>query len=409
MAELEWSFKRGHDWCSSNSRARLDRLYRHRPMLPIQESIYTNGPQVSIMTYNLFSPSEEELYFIPNYTRERLLLREISRYNPDIVCLQEVTDHHRMVERFARRGYNMRVFTTNEYHSIAICYKWDLFQEFDHKKISFPRRGTTKSGDPRPSTHGALFLCLRFKPDLLDGHKAPSKDAIIVGTTHFPLKELMAADRAILAGDLLKDVASFAESIRKICNASFEFYTFIAGDLNSTVDDAAYISLVSKPVKYPRWAHDMLIRSINRNLESKVARIRAVRHVSKTPESLRRVARVEQFHNSIKQRAISLYSLGYSSVHEENSQPGCKEPWFSYCGKLSRDLLDYILVITDWDGESNTKVDSLTQFSEISGMRLLALLQMPTHEEMGPEDVCQPVVGVFPSDHMCMMADLELL
>ncbi|QBM89323.1 RNA exonuclease NGL2 [Metschnikowia aff. pulcherrima] len=410
MAEAEWLFVRSHDKCPPIVRRRLNDLCWYRPMLRIQESEYTNGPQLSIMTYNLFEPCEWEKYPTPKYARSTILMNKIARYNPDIVCLQELSDHSRWIERFARYGYILRVAHPNKYHSIAIGYKCELFQEFDHESTTFLPFNVGHEVEPA-SRHGALFICLQFRKEFLDGFKLPSKDAIIVGTTHLPLRGVRSAERTKFTASLMTATQQFADSVRIACAATpFQFYTFIAGDFNSTVDDAAYISLVSKPVQFPRWAHDKLIVSMNTFLwRMEDGRDHRTRPYSKTPETVKRVATLEHLHNRINARAISLYSVGYGSVDGENCQPITNEPWFSHWGTHSQELLDYIFVVTEWDGEASTKIESLTHFTQETQMRLMALLQMPSCENLGRPDCAQPRLGMFPSDHICMMADLELL
>ncbi|GEQ69406.1 hypothetical protein JCM33374_g3078 [Metschnikowia sp. JCM 33374] len=406
MTKETWRPKRSHDNFSPDECAEVNPYYKYRPILQIPGSEYTNGPQVSIMTYNLYHPQEEVDYDASKYTREQILLFEIARYNPDIICLQEVDDHYRWIERFAMFGYNMRVANTNKFHSLAICYKWELFEEFDHKSISFWSFGTGDVRETFVTSQGALFVCLRFKPDFLKGHKPPSRDALIVGTTHLPSTKIKMFGRTRDTAILLHAIEQFAKSIRNLCEAPYRFYTFVAGDFNSTVDDAAYLSLVSKPVEFCGRTHRNLIRSIINDQRDQLDEKDSSKVTNE--KSMKAIADLEKLHNGINRRAISLYSIGYRLVHPENSHPLRNEPTFSYCGKKSQSLIDYIFVVAEWDGSAYTKVDSLERFSWLTQMQLLALLDMPTVTSMCLK-TGQPRVGEYPSDHLCMMADLELL
>ncbi|KAM9905031.1 hypothetical protein OXX69_007333 [Metschnikowia pulcherrima] len=72
----------------------LDLSYKYREMLPSIETSVTSGVQLTIMTYNILTMFNWRKYEYVDTDfldiRFEVLLREVSRYNPDIVCLQEV-------------------------------------------------------------------------------------------------------------------------------------------------------------------------------------------------------------------------------------------------------------------------------------------------------------------------------
>ena len=102
-------------------------------------------------------------------------------------------------------------------------------------------------------------------------------------------------------------------------------------------------------------------------------------------------------------------------MNKENTQLGSDEPFYSYWGKYCRQLVDYIFVvptINDWEHwvpSKNNKLKNIHEFSQTTHLRILALLQMPLRDDPELQGIDQPNVGQFPSDHICMMADLELL
>lgn len=408
MSDTNWTPKRSHDNFNAEDRAKLDSYYWHRPMLKIKESKYTNGPQLSIMTYNLLHPCDRKRYPISGMTREQILLVEVVRYNPDIVCLQEVSTKFKWAEIFARYGYTMRILRPNKFHGNAIAYKSDLFLEHSSEEVKFWGNEDGLIDEKYPSFHGALLLCLNFKPEFLKGCNHPSREAIIIGCTHLPSTGARTFSRVRATAILFKSIERFTQYIRSKGDFSRQFYTFLAGDFNSTVDDAAYHTLVSKPVDFFGWSRDMLISSINCDQQNE-EKFHLPKNVTKPPETMDKLYLLENFHNSIRKRAVSIYSIGYSLVHKANTQPGTNEPWFSLWCEHSHDLVDFIFAVSDWDGKPSKMVGSLDEYSKFSGTKLLALLGMPTHDDMGLVDRPQPVVGEFPSDHLCMMADLELL
>ncbi|KAF8001162.1 hypothetical protein HF325_004951 [Metschnikowia pulcherrima] len=147
---------------------------------------------------------------------------------------------------------------------------------------------------------------------------------------------------------------------RTLFGVNLHFYTILAGDFNSQPFDAAYLSITEKPSK-------------------------------------------------IKSHLFIL--CGYGLIHPENSGLDNKrnEPLFSNWTDTWKGLIDYICVVSDWDNTNNRKVDSLDDFTRASSMRLLRLLKMPSTADMGPEQFGLPQPGMYPSDHLCMMAELELL
>lgn len=132
-----------------------------------------------------------------------------------------------------------------------------------------------------------------------------------------------------------------------------------------------------------------------------------------TEEQLELVKQMQDVHNSLEMRAISLYSLGYKSVHPQNAGLDNErgEPTFSNWAHTWRGLLDYIFVVSKWDKDTEDftqNVDSLEDLELKQSVRLLELLRLPLPEEMGPEPSGQPRVGQYPSDHLCLMAKVEL-
>ncbi|CAK9440019.1 uncharacterized protein LODBEIA_P41190 [Lodderomyces beijingensis] len=114
-------------------------------------------------------------------------------------------------------------------------------------------------------------------------------------------------------------------------------------------------------------------------------------------------------HNDMNLRAISLYSAGYKLVHEANAQNTRGEAEFSNWVDKWSGLLDYILVIVPWDKSQNKKqVDTPLELAKNYNVKLKKLLRLPTAQEMGPKPNGQPRIYQYPSDHLCIMAEIEL-
>lgn len=131
-----------------------------------------------------------------------------------------------------------------------------------------------------------------------------------------------------------------------------------------------------------------------------------------SPEILNKIHSLENLHNDLDMRAISLYSVGYHFIHKENAglDNNRNEPFFSNWAHTWRGLLDYIFVISDWNKKESfaETVDTLEQVEKENHVKLLSLLRLPTTDEMGPEPSGQPRAGQYPSDHLCIIAKIEL-
>jgi len=97
-------------------------------------------------------------------------------------------------------------------------------------------------------------------------------------------------------------------------------------------------------------------------------------------------------HHALNPPLISLYSTGLKLCQPDNVVNSFGEPPFTNWAQGYRETLDYIFVVNKGQGTD--------------GVKLTGLLQMPKREEMGEGE---PQEGRFPSDHVCEMAEIELL
>lgn len=128
-----------------------------------------------------------------------------------------------------------------------------------------------------------------------------------------------------------------------------------------------------------------------------------------TEEQQLMVKQIEQLHNDLPLRAISLYSMAYREIDPENSglDNDRNEPFFSNWAHTWRGLLDYIFFVKEWDVKSDHRnIDSIPAFERENKVRLDKLLKLPHPKEMGPG---QPRENEYPSDHLCLIAQISLL
>jgi mRNA deadenylase 3'-5' endonuclease subunit Ccr4 len=112
---------------------------------------------------------------------------------------------------------------------------------------------------------------------------------------------------------------------------------------------------------------------------------------SLTPASLKNSALVVEHHSS-NPVVRSLYSEGLHVYQPDNAVNAFGEPPFTNWAQGYRETLDYIFLVDD-----ELRKDTI---------RLTGLLKMPRKDEMGEGE---PQEGRFPSDHVCLMAEIEVL
>ena len=375
---------RTHDRIDPRVDQRLHREYLYRQMLQISGAQYSHGPQLSVMTYNVLYPGIAKNIWVNKYMqhlkrlRETVLLAEIGRYNPDVICLQEVPmgDDLRWWEKqLFSLGYELTFAYVNEKdHGIGICFKYDLFTEICHDFSNFDK--------PEPeimaskSNRAMLFLCLGFKEKFLRIHRAPSRQGIIVGVTHLALK----IDQPLVNIDqiwrMLLHADAFASHVRSKSSPNHRFYTFLAGDFNTRILDPDFSPSCPS-------ALEQEYEALNRK--------------KSYADYLVECRETQQLQERVGKNMASLYSLAYDLVEPRIVD---KNRW---C------FIDYIFAVCDYNKERSLAVSTLLELTEYSNVKLLALLRVPTKSEFGLTRKAQPQPGQCPSDHFCLMADLELL
>ncbi|GEQ67863.1 hypothetical protein JCM33374_g1529 [Metschnikowia sp. JCM 33374] len=399
--------------------------YIRRPILSIPGSEPGNGPQISIMTYNTLAQALINRKRYPTSgkalrwgNRSKAMFEEIGDYSPDILCLQEVdvsTWDSEWKPTLQKQGYQAVFHASRQKrHGVAIAFKTSKFACLSHMLVDYDNEITEGMDRSKITDNVGLFVYLSFDATYLEGCSPPTKKGLLVGTTHLYWHAFASFERTRQTYLLLKSCKQFASNTRTLFGADLTFYTYLAGDFNSQPFDAAYLSITEKPVEYKGITKNGLGRSIvydwlgttkseDENPDPE--------HFDFTPETSLQISKVQNLHNSIDLRAISLYSVGYGHVHPENSglDNNKNEPLFSNWTDTWKGLIDYICVVCDWQNTNNTQIDSLDQFTAASSMKLLGLLKMPSKEDMGPESFGLPQPGMYPSDHLCMMATLELL
>lgn len=414
-----------------------------RPLLDVPGQTPTgDGLEIKIMTYNLLAQALIRRKLFPTSgsalkwaNRSQRLGSEIQHYDADIVCLQELdydqyNSHWK--KEFGKMGYSSRFHRSGvKRHGVAILYKSSLFH-FEHSHfIDYDKTDTPGIPASTQTQNIGLLVYLKFQDSVKKANPKLTKDGIIIGTTHLFWHPFGTFERTRQTYIVLQHVKEFTKMMRLLYGESESFYRFFAGDFNAQPYDSPYLSMTAKPVSYKdrakivlgkaashKWSDkelaeddgdDDVVESKDEG-EDQEEDTPEPKTFDFTPQISDKIERMAALHNDIDLRFISLYSVAYRNVHPENAIPSDRyEPLFSNWAHAWRGLLDYIFVASDWHNEeTNEEVDSPQKVENEHGIKLLSLLRMPTPEEMGPEPSGQPRDGQYPSDHLCLMAKLEL-
>lgn len=418
-----------------------------RPMLKLHEEEPVKGFRFKIMTYNCLAQALIRRKLFPDggnalkwFRRSKVLLNEFKYYNPDVICLQEVDFVQFQSfwnKEFSALGYECQFFRKpSKNHGISIIWRRELFEMSDRMLIDYDQ---VQSGDipPRTTTNNVgLILALKFTEKALKNlHANSERYGILIGTTHLFWHPFGTYERTRQCYVLLNKMKEFMHRVNVLQNnadgkPSSHWFPFICGDFNAQPFDTPYLSMTSKPVTYSGRAKTVLecstsfkfskLRDGEEGDEEEGGNIEKFgKDQPQHPvpdsfiandEQLELSKRMEKLHNSLDMRAISLYSVGYSQVHPENSglDNNRGEPEISNWAHVWRGLLDYLFFIKHWDlaDETTKTVDNFTDFEKSNGLKIRGFLRMPPGIELTIHG--QPHEGEYASDHLSMMVDIEL-
>lgn len=415
-----------------------------RPLLTLHEDEPIEGLSFKLLTYNclaqalirrkLFPDSGDSLKW---FRRSKVLQYEFKHYNADVLCLQEID--YIQYQQFWKDELDKLGYDTQFYkqpcknHGVSIAWKRHIFQLTDRMLIDYDKESSGKI-EKRTLTHNSgLILALKFADAAKQSCPHIRKSGILVGTSHLFWHPFGTYERTRQCYVVLKKMKEFMKRVNVLQNNNdgnlSHWVPFFCGDFNSQPFDTPYLSMTSKPVEYTGRAKTVIECSTSytfsklRNGEEdaedeeggnieKFGKDQPQTPVPETfdatPEQQKLVEEMQELHNSIDMRAISLYAVGYGEVHPENSgiDNDRGEPEMSNWANTWRGLLDYILLITQWDSSDRKKVDSLETFEKENSLKLRGLLRMPPASEMSHHG--QPHEGEYASDHLSMMCTIEL-
>lgn len=440
-----------------------------RPILQVQP-LDDDKFSIKIMSYNILAQCliRRDLYptngkILKWSLRSRILLEELRWYDSGILCLQEcdkVQYLHFWQENLKILGYDSKFYRYNtKNHGLVIAFKQDWFTckhqsfiKYDQKLEYEPIE--PRLPDPRIVTNNVGLMCfLEFKPSLVKQFPyLAERNGLIIGTTHAFWHPFGTFERTRQMYILLHKLKEFQRVMAAITGNKKLFYSFFTGDLNCEPFDAPYLAMTEKPIKFTDRAKNVLgcslsytfskERALDNELgdepdgddeecdseddqpgtESQETDLNASEPprlnnpLDPEPEQFQitkeqgdLIHQLEDAHNGIGLRAISLYSAGYAIVHPENATQFRNEPSFSNWVEKWNGMLDYILLIVPWskDDDYSKNWDSHRSLEKYN-IKLTKLLKLPTADEMGPQPNGQPRLNQYPSDHLCIMAEIQL-
>ncbi|KAK6203253.1 end processing RNAse Ngl2p [Scheffersomyces amazonensis] len=425
-----------------------------RPFLEIP-NINSNpdGFFIKVMSYNVLAQTLIRRSLFPTNGdalkwswRSKALLEEFKHYDADILCLQEV-DYIQYnsfwLKEFSNLGYTTKFYRSkSKNHGVAIVYRSSIFE---CRHLCFINYDTDIVSETLPSATAitqniGLLVYLQFTSTILKKYPHLSKrNGVVIGSTHLYWKPFGSFERTRQTYILLHRYKEFLLSLNAVLENSKGFYTFMCGDFNSQPFDSPYLSIVAKPINYHGRHTTVLACSLDHfqkaeSLKEEEAEEKEEEEEDEggeerdeeskdpspdtfdaTEDQLRSIQQLQDTHNSLNMRAISLYSVGYKLVHPENSglDNDRGEPIFSNWANHWQGLLDYIFVISNWEINKDknyfNNIDSVEDLVEHQEIKLTRLLRLPLPVEMGKEPNGQPRLNQYPSDHLCLMAEIELV
>lgn len=394
-----------------------------RPLVTVNKDP-PSSLRLKIMSYNTLAQSLVRRTLFPTSgnalkwaTRSKVLTSELKYYDADIMCLQEVDEvqfESYWKEKLKELGYEYkfeRAYTKR--HGIVIAFKPQLVSSTYSRVINYDREDAGFLSSQTTTDNLGLVTCLSFTKETRE--KYPQlKSGIVIATTHLFWHPMGTYERARQSFLLMLRTIQFAMMLGGSPNS---FYHFMAGDFNTQPFDFPYLAMTSsKPLSRQVGEPEaVLAKSLGTVIDDEEeeeeeadGQTRSAPQSAPTENQLSTIDELKTLYDEMPFNAISLYSIGYELVDPANSgiDNADHEPYFSNWAHAWRGLLDYIFVLAPRINQRQPDVRE--RLVEDQGVKLISLLRLPRKQEMGSEPSGQPRTGQYPSDHLCLMAEVEL-
>lgn len=358
----------------------------------------------------------------------------MTTYKPDILFLQEIDKakyNSFWVPICNKLGLEAHFSTyPDKHHGLVIAYKAKYFALKEKKEIFYDGLPTASDGTsslvPMNSLltkNTGVIVALEIKKDETCTHET-NNEGIVIATTHLYWHPFGSFVRAIQCGQLIRQTMLFTQT------EYARWPILLGGDFNSSPDDLPYQFLMTQPTNTSilnRTAREIAEKSLQylcsrygaEKEQQEPDTFKMAEIVTKVDDEGHVVGIDSKYVDKCIESVIPFYWLGgtsevsehryrvesvygehYRKVDPANStthNPEFHEPEFSNWAHAWRGLLDYIFLIENIDAVKSDLRRKVV---------VKELLKMPTGEEMG--DAGQPRVGEYPSDHLCLMATVEI-
>lgn len=352
-----------------------------RPMIRLPDVVINQGAAeralftFTLLTYNVLAQDHIHRSWYPYCAKETLrwphrrarLTDELTAYDADIVCFQEMDRFHDHFQPLLfQLGYDVRYYLRNGPRSDvnAVGWKRDKFREVASRQISFAL--TTMMQGSVPNVAQLVALQARADPTV----------RLIVATTHLYWRADCDHIRLIQMHALFKELHAFRESLQTDDEDGrvVEYLPIVAGDFNSDHE-----SMAIQAVLHSAGATGLLEPETFRELAQRV---------SMSETMLREL---------LADFAMTWPRLADAYAHYAMAVPGPNGydlPYTSFC--LYKGVLDFIL------------------YGQCQGRRMREERRLcPTALRMMPDrSILESEVAlpnhIYASDHLALMAEFTL-
>lgn len=407
-----------------------------RPLLSIPEEWQSTlpGPDpFKIMTYNVLAQCLIRRSLFPESGdalkwkwRGPVLAEEIIYYSPDILCLQEVDEdkYNSFWRNHLKEIGHISHFKTvrGKNHGQVISYNNAKFKLIEgpfmicYDQINTPAYPSVFQKECLASNSG-MFVVLRLitndkcneSDQKIEDDNRTRGSGLIVGTTHLLWVPTASYERS-------RQLYLYMSEALEIQKRHPHLPIILTGDFNSECFDMPYLSATGGRGVMTAEAKSVAIDGVIAMLENTSAKNENTKDndVNYDDKKFRILAEnyvenlITAFDN-LSKHSVSLYGSVYKKLHPSNfNSHNSLEPKFSNWAHTWRGLLDYIFVLESKDSTQSDCDESTDRLKKLESVRLLELLRMPESGEMGDEPSGQPRIGMYPSDHLCMMATISI-
>ncbi|KAJ3130525.1 hypothetical protein HK098_000090 [Nowakowskiella sp. JEL0407] len=392
-----------------------------RKLLPVNP--HGSGFHFSIMSYNVLAQCLVRRTLYPFSSKESLkgkirvprVINEIIQLNPDIACLQEIdVFHEEYAGPFSKAGYDFVYHKKNPEkdigHGLAIIWKREKFEKYDYRSFFFDQSLLTHPTTHTPET-GNIFQILALK---IKNTGSSKLTGLIITNQHLYWRIPAIYERLRQLYVSMEESLSLRKSVVQESGGNWAFY--FCGDLNTCPNDGPYWLLTKKELTAELLTQIQPVKWVSK---SKEAALQAAANDAQSSNSEQPAPESSMKDNLPVEEILTPLSLMLSKFE---TYPKLYSSYEKY-----REIDVEHIVNPDWEVDKETgKViehwegePSYTNYGIWKGtldyifftrdnpdlnIKVTGLLNIPKLEQLKPAIPND----VFPSDHISVMAEIEI-